>query len=235
MNMTIVVPCYNEAENIPLILERFAKIIEKRNIDVILVNNGSTDGSAKVINELLPKYEFASEVFVPVNKGYGYGIIQGLKAAEGEYIGWTHADMQTDPQDVARAYDIIEKSSNKNIYIKGNRKGRPLFDQLFTDGMSIFETFYFGIKMQDINAQPNIFPKKFFETWQNPPDDFALEIYSYMLAVKKQLEVVRLSVKMDKRANGVSSWNRGIVSKFKLVKRTVVFSTELKERMNISE
>lgn len=235
MNMTIVVPCYNEAENIPLILERFAKIIEKRNIDVILVNNGSTDGSAKVINELLPKYEFASEVFVPVNKGYGYGIIQGLKAAEGEYIGWTHADMQTDPQDVARAYDIIEKSSNKNIYIKGNRKGRPLFDQLFTDGMSIFETFYFEIKMQDINAQPNIFPKKFFETWQNPPDDFALEIYSYMLAVKKQLEIVRLSVKMGKRANGVSSWNRGVVSKFKLVKRTIVFSFELKERMNRSE
>ena len=64
--------------------------------------------------------------------------------------------------DLAVQYDIIEKSSNKYISIKGNRKGRPLFDQLFTDGMSIFETFYFGIKMQDINAQPNIFPKKLF-------------------------------------------------------------------------
>lgn len=230
MNMTIVVPCYNEAENIPLILERFAKIIEKRNIDVILVNNGSTDGSAEVINELLPKYEFASEVFVPVNKGYGYGIIQGLKAAEGEYIGWTHADMQTDPQDVARAYDIIEKSSNKNIYIKGNRKGRPLFDQLFTDGMSIFETFYFGIKMQDINAQPNIFPKKFFETWQNPPDDFALDLYALYMAKKFDLKICRIKVVFPKRIHGHSKWNTGLKSKWKFILRTLKFSYELKKK-----
>ena len=71
MKLSIVVPCYNEEKNIPLILQRFDEVIKKKNIEVILVNNGSTDNSARVINELLPRYPFAKTVLVLVNQGYG--------------------------------------------------------------------------------------------------------------------------------------------------------------------
>ena len=43
MKLSIVVPCYNEADNIPLILERFDEVIKTDEVEVILVNNGSTD------------------------------------------------------------------------------------------------------------------------------------------------------------------------------------------------
>ena len=72
-------------------------------------------------------------VHVLENKGYGNGIKQGLKIAEGKFIGYTHADLQTDPKDVIKAFDIIKLNNcNENIFIKGNRKGRPFFDQFFT-------------------------------------------------------------------------------------------------------
>ena len=69
MKMSIVIPCYNEEKNIPLILEKFRKIIKTEEIDIILVNNGSTDNSAEVLKELLPNYEFAKNVDVAVNQG----------------------------------------------------------------------------------------------------------------------------------------------------------------------
>lgn len=56
MKLSIVIPCYNEAENIPLILKRFREIIGKSNIEVILVNNGSTDNTAEVLKQILPNY-----------------------------------------------------------------------------------------------------------------------------------------------------------------------------------
>ena len=112
MKLSIVVPCYNEEQNIPLILERFNSVINRDDIEVILVNNGSKDNSQNVIDELLPKYKFARTTLVEINQGYGYGILQGLKVTNGEYIGWTHADMQTDPKDVIKALDIIEKEGN---------------------------------------------------------------------------------------------------------------------------
>lgn len=47
MKLSIVVPCYNEADNIPLILERFNEVINNNEVEVVLVNNGSTDNSAE--------------------------------------------------------------------------------------------------------------------------------------------------------------------------------------------
>ncbi|MDG0794536.1 glycosyltransferase family 2 protein [Cohnella ginsengisoli] len=175
MKLSIVVPCYNEEKNIPLILERFANFINRDDIEVILVNNGSVDNSQQVLETLIPHYSFAHTVRVEKNQGYGFGILSGLAATRGEFIGWTHADMQTDPADLLKALHIIEASVNpERVYVKGNRKNRPLFDQIFTSGMSLFETIYMGKSLHDINAQPNVFHRTFFESWENPPPRFLL-------------------------------------------------------------
>lgn len=228
MKLSIVVPCYNEEENIPLILERFEEIIEQKDIEVILVNNGSTDNSAQVLADLLPKYSFVKTVLVEVNQGYGYGILQGLYMCRGEYIGWTHADMQTDPADIIKALEIIERERGL-VFVKGNRKGRPLFDVFFTMGMSLFETCYLHKKLYDINAQPNIFPKIFFDEWEEPPHDFSLDLYALYMAGKKGLKVVRFPVLFPERIHGQSKWNTGLKAKWKFIKRTVDFSVKLKK------
>lgn len=229
MKLSIVVPCYNEEENIPLILERFGDVI-REGVEVVLVDNGSTDGSAEVLSKLLPRYPFARTVKVPENRGYGYGILQGLKECHGEYIGWTHADMQTDPADVIKALDLIEKEKGL-VFVKGNRKGRPLFDVFFTLGMSVFETCYLREKLYDINAQPNIFPQVFYQGWENPPHDFSLDLYALYMARKKGLKVVRFAVAFPRRVHGTSKWNTGLAAKWKFIKRTVDFSVKLKRNI----
>lgn len=230
MRLSIVIPCYNEEKNIPLILEQFHKSICQEDIEIILVNNGSTDQTADVLECLLPSYSFARTILVPVNRGYGYGILQGLKAADGDFIGWTHADMQTDPRDVIKAYHILKQNKwDKHLYIKGNRKGRSITEQFFTAGMSIFETFYLKKRLLDVNAQPNIFSQEFFGTWQNPPMDFALDLYALYMAQIKQLRIIRFSVKFPPRVHGSSHWNTGLKAKWKFIKRTISFSRKMKK------
>ena len=185
MRLSIVVPCYNEKENIPLILERFSQVLGDRQVEVLLVDNGSTDGSASIFETLVPMYPFSRCVTVPVNLGYGYGIVSGLKQAKGDYIGWTHADMQTDPNDVARAYDLLVATKDDAVFLKGRRKRRPFIDRFFTVGMSLYETLYLVMPFWDINAQPNLFPKSFFEALTQFPDDFSLDLYMYYMARKK--------------------------------------------------
>lgn len=231
MKLSIVVPCYNEAENIPLILDCFSDVITRTDVEVVLVDNGSTDDSAQILKKLLPDYSFARTVKVEINQGYGYGIIQGLKACTGDFIGWTHADMQTDPADLIKALEIIEKNGNdKNLYVKGNRKGRPVFDQFFTSGMSLFETVYMGVKLYDVNAQPNVFSREFFESWKNPPKDFALDLYVLYMAQKARLRIERFDVLFPERVHGESHWNNGsLKAKWKFIKRTLDFSVKLKK------
>ncbi len=230
MKLSIIVPCYNEKENIPLILKRFNEVIKNENIELIMVDNGSTDGSLKLLKSLIKKYKFAKVVIVEKNQGYGYGILQGLKEATGDFLGWTHADMQTDPNDVIKAYKLLEKNNWKsNLFLKGNRKKRPFFDKIFTFGMSLFESCYLKTYVNDINAQPNIFSRKFYKSWKKPPYDFSLDLYAFYLARKKNLNVIRFDVLFPKRIYGTSHWNYSFKAKFKFIKRTLQFSKELKK------
>lgn len=231
--LSIIVPCYNEEKNIPLILERFESVLKDLNtIEVVLVNNGSTDSSEEIFEQLCPKYPFIKRTRVMVNQGYGYGILQGLNVATGEYLGWTHADMQTDPNDVVRAYQNLEKNNfPEDVFIKGNRQGRSWFDEFFTLGMSGFETLYLKEKLWDINAQPNIFHRSFFELWNKPPHDFSLDLYVLYMAKKMELKVIRFPVLFSQRQHGISSWNTGMKAKYKFIKRTIQFSCSLKKEL----
>lgn len=230
--LSIIVPCYNEEKNIPLILRRFKDAIKKTDykVELILVDNNSKDKSAIVLKkELLKKdYSFAKTIFQEI-QGYGAAIKKGLENAKGEYICWTHADMQTDPSDTIKALEIILKQKNqKQCYLKGKRKKRGMFDTFFTVGMSFFETTLFLTPLWDINAQPNLFHKSFLKKLENLPNDFSLDIYAYYHAKKLKYKIIRFKVFFPERIHGESSWNTSFGSKWKFIKRTIKFSFEMR-------
>jgi glycosyltransferase involved in cell wall biosynthesis len=237
IKLSIIIPCYNEEKNIPLILDRFEDSLKDAGMldaaELILVDNNSKDNSASVIKAQLSKkkYSFAKTVFQPV-PGYGAALQKGFKAAQGEYVCWTHGDIQTPPDDVAKAYKLILKQENpKKSFIKGDRHGRPLFDQFFTWGMSLFESAYFGMRLWDINAQPNLFHRSFMGLWKNPPSDFSFDLYILCLASRNDYTIIRFPVYFGKRLHGESSWNTSLSGKWKFIKRTLKFSIELKKRL----
>lgn len=228
MKFSLVIPCYNEAANLPLLLERCRRVALQPDTEVILVDNGSTDNSPQVLAELLPQYPGCRSVRVEENQGYGFGILSGLRAAQGEILGWTHADMQTDPQDTITGLYFFKKFG-KNIFVKGRRYGRPLGDVVFTVGMSLFETILMQTPLWDINAQPTMFTREFFESWQNPPHDFSLDLYAYYQAKRAGLTVKRFDVNFGSRAHGVSHWNINWAAKRKFIQRTIGYSLQLRK------
>ena len=230
MKFSLIIPCYNEAANLPLLLERCKALAAKPEVEVILVDNGSTDDTSLVLLNLLPSYSGCRTVRVEKNQGYGFGIISGLKTAKGEIIGWTHADMQTDPQDTLRGLELFDRYG-LDIFVKGRRYGRPLADVVFTLGMSAFETLLLRKLLWDINAQPTMFTRRFFETWIATPDDFSLDLYAYYQAQTQGLKVHRFPVRFGERAYGVSHWNVNWAAKWKFIRRTVDFSLQLKKNI----
>ncbi len=233
MNFSIIVPCYNEEKNLNKLVEEFKNNLIDKNYDIelVLVNNGSKDNSSEVMNKLKDKYNFITIETVEINQGYGYGILQGLKAAKGEYLGWLHADLQFNPSEIAKGIDYLKENNfPKNIFIKGKRTNRPLVDKLFTMGMSIYETLILGTKLWDINAQPTLMSREFYEKWEAPPYDFSLDLYAYYMAKKMKLDIYRYKVIQHKREEGESSWNTGMKARIKLIKRVIEYSKNLKSR-----
>lgn len=230
MKFSLVIPCYNESSNLPLLLERCAELGRQPGIEVVLVDNGSTDNSPEVFAALLPRYPGCRSIRIDVNQGYGFGILTGLRAAKGGILGWTHADMQTDPQDVLRGLAFFDGNGN-DFFVKGRRYGRSASDVFFTTGMSVFETALLGQALWDINAQPTMFSRSFFETWREPPSDFSLDLFAYYLARRSKLKICRFPVRFGARAHGLSHWNVNWAAKRKFIRRTVDFSLQLRRRV----
>lgn len=240
--ISIVVPCYNEEQNICRLVKRFIPIAENfstEGFQLVLVNNGSTDNTQRVIESEAEKHNFISNVNIQKNIGYGYGICEGLKACEGEWMGWIHADLQLPPEALQEFWKIIivDRENAKETYFKGRRSGRPLSDRFFTACMGIYESIYLGQKLWDINAQPTLIHRDFYSRIENPPNDFSFDLYVYYLARKASMRVVRVPVVQQDREAGVSSWNDGgLKARINLIKRTLIFSKNLKKDIkNIRE
>ena len=232
MMLSLVIPCYNESESLPTLIKKCEAIINE-NIEVILVDNGSSDGTAEILRSFEKHNTGLRSTRVEQNIGYGHGILAGLKVAQGEILGWTHADLQTDPADVLAAYQIYERSTNpSNLFVKGARTGRPVVDRIFTAGMAIFETIFMHASMWDINAQPTLMPRSLYSAWQNAPTDFSLDLYAYYQAKKQRVKIQRIPVQFGPRTFGESHWNTGIVSRIRFIRRTLRYSWKLRKEIN---
>lgn len=232
IKLSLVIPCYNEARNLPLLVARLRERFDRDDVEVVLVDNGSTDDSPDVLRTLLADTPRVRSVRVDVNQGYGFGILSGLRAACGEILAWTHADLQTDPADALAALALFEQAPEPHrLFVKGSRHGRPVADVFFTMGMSVFETLLLRKRLWDINAQPTVFPRAFFDSWREPPHDFALDLFAYYQAQAAGLRIARIAVRFGERAHGVSHWNVNWRAKARFIRRTMQYSLRLRRQL----
>ena len=229
MKLSIVIPCYNEADSINLLIDKLLKIL-KNNIEIILVDNGSTDGTYnKLISLNLPKN--IKVVRIIKNLGYGNGIIQGLKSTKGEIVAWTHADLQTDPGDVIKCYEEYEQDLiNKKCIVKGKRKKRSFKEQIITLGMSLYCSIILKEKLVDINAQPKLFHRSFIDLLDSPPLDFSLDLYLLYFFKKQNVKINSIPVYFDKRLHGEAKGGGGsFFGKMRVIINTIKYVHKLKK------
>ena len=231
-DFSIVIPCYNESENLEKLLKTIKKVPQKYEVEFILVENGSTDSSNEFFkSSKLFDGKRIKKVFVKNNQGYGYGITQGIKAASGKYVGWLHADMQYDPRDLAPFFDYIMAHPDDKLLMKGRRKNRKLIEHFFTFGMGVYDTILFKKKMFDVMSMPIIFNRELLKGRAKLPKDFTIDIYIYALALNAGYSVVHLPIYLKERGGGKSSWNDGLISRFKMSARMIRGSVDVKKRL----
>ncbi|MCS7005861.1 MAG: glycosyltransferase family 2 protein [Cytophagales bacterium] len=237
MKLSIVIPCYNESGNIPLIISRFQEVLGTRqDVEVLLVNNGSKDNSQEVFERELKRVQDnrLRLVKVEVNQGYGFGILSGLKEATGDILAWTHADMQTDPKDVLTGFDLLQQQPNPfRVFVKGKRKNRRWIEAFFTWGMQVLSSIVLKTSLDDINAQPKIFSRDFYNKFltQEAPYDFSLDLYVLYQAKKNGYTILEIPVFFNKRIYGEAKGGGSFKTRIKLIKRTWKYIFELAKKL----
>jgi dolichol-phosphate mannosyltransferase len=199
----------------------------------LLVDNGSTDNTGNLLKLLTKNIkENIKVISVPINKGYGYGILEGLKEAQGDILSWTHADLQTDLEDVLKGLEVY-RANDGEVFVKGNRINRNKLDEFFTYGMQVIARILLNCKLNDINAQPKIFSRKFYENVvSGAPEDFSLDLY-FLYRAHTDIKVKDFNVYFNKRIYGEAKGGGTLKGKWKLIKRTLSYMVELRKKLGI--
>ena len=223
---SLVIPCFNESDSLAILISEIRSLANNAEIEFILVDNGSNDSTPEILNATSGKNIL--KLKLEKNRGYGGGIKAGLAIARGEFVGWIHADLQYSLVDSLKFLNHVDTNIK---YIKGRRKGRTLFQNFISANMSFFETLLFGHLLYDINAQPTIFHKDMLLDLAGAPNDFSIDLYSYVIAKKRKLKVARYKVYFKNRTFGKSTWNYGLKSIMFMSVRTIKYSLSLRREI----
>jgi dolichol-phosphate mannosyltransferase len=102
VELSIVIPVFNEEENLPILLDELARTLDSVNkpYEIICVNDASTDASAAMLAQLQSRYASLRVLTHRINSGESAGEATGFKHARGEIIVTMDADLQNDPADI---------------------------------------------------------------------------------------------------------------------------------------
>ena len=203
MNYSLVIPCYNEGKNLPILIKKYKKFLINPRNELILVNNGSVDDTEKFFKKLT-KIKNIKICRVKKNIGFGYWLKKGLLASSGKILIYSHADLEVDPNDIIKSIKLFEKNRyNKKIFIKGNRiklikNNWTYLDIFFSYGYTLLSLILFRKNIYDIHGMPVIFSKKLLKNLNYFPNEFSIDLALYVHALKNHYKVIRFPVNFNK-------------------------------------
>lgn len=133
--ISIIVPCYNEEESMPLFYEEICKIskeFKKVDFEYIFVNDGSKDKTLEIARDLSKKDKRVRYISFSRNFGKEAAILAGLEYSKGDYIAIMDADLQDPPSLLKDMYDGIKNEGYDCVATRRvNRKGEPPIRSFF--------------------------------------------------------------------------------------------------------
>lgn len=140
--LTVIVPCFNEQEAIPIYYKEMCKIMlqmQEVDMELLFVDDGSTDRTLSVMKALHTLDERCQYLSFSRNFGKEAAIYAGLKNATGDYVAIMDVDLQDPPELLPQMYQILEEEEYDNVATKrSTRTGEPMIRSFLSEAFYKF-------------------------------------------------------------------------------------------------
>jgi len=193
MNLSLVIPAYNEAGNLEEIVGWALKALPRfvSDFEVLVIDDGSTDGTSRLADRLAEKNEALRVIHHPRNLGYGQAQISGFQNARGELVALVPADNQFHIEDLARYLPLV-KNADVILGIRTQRQDtllRKVVSRVFNFSMALI----FGLRFKDINWV-KLYKRKVLRVIDIECDGFAIDAEILIKARKKGFRFAQVEV-----------------------------------------
>jgi glycosyltransferase involved in cell wall biosynthesis len=204
---SIVIPLYNEEACVEKCTVEIVRGLDRDfagAYELILVINGSRDRTPEICERLAGMYACIRTVAVPHNLGYGGGIITGLRAARGEYVGFMCGDGQISPEDLARVMHAVAEDDADLVKARRITRGDGLVRKLNSLVYNTLFRLVLGTRTRDINAMPKMWHRRTAPLVDPVSTDWFIDAEIMIKARYRGLRVREIPVHYLERAGGRS-------------------------------
>ena len=229
--VSVIVPAFNEEQTIGQVLEALRVLpIEKQ---IIVVNDGSTDGTYKVLEELCAIYEL-TVVHCQENRGKGFAIRSGLPYVKGEVVVIQDADMELDPVDISALVKPLEKEAVQVVYGSRFLNGRgnaSLHNFIANRILAIYTNLLYGCRITDESTGYKAFSTELIGRLDLTCEgfEFCPEVTAKILRAGYQIHEVPVSYfpRTKKEGKKLRFWSDGFFAAWTLLKYRFISETEV--------
>ena len=225
MDLSIVIPTYNEEESLRELFLWIKKVTHENNLtyEVIFVDDGSTDSSWQVISELKKEYPEIKGIKFSRNYGKSAALYAGFAKVQGDVVITMDADLQDSPDEIPELYRLIKEEKYDLVSGWKQKRYDPVGKTLPSKFFNLTARTVSGIKLHDFNCGLKSYNKKVVKNIE-----VYGEMHRYIPILAKQAGFKKIGEKVVKhqaRKYGVSKygWERMIKGYLDLI--TVMFIT----------
>ncbi len=221
MKVTILIPCFNEEETIGEVIERVRKLKTKFKKEILVVDDGSTDGSEEKIREYGD--EKVRLINHSCNRGKGVAIQTGLDNARGGIVVIQDADLEYSPENIPRLVNPIIEGETSIVYgsrFLGTIKGMSLRHRFGNIVLSTTVSLLYNTRLTDVMTGHKAFAIREMRNIQLDCKKFEIELEMTVKLLKRRREIIEIPIPYEYRRRGKSkiSWKDGLTAFFWLLK-----------------
>jgi len=161
--VSIVLPAYNEADNLEACVKSVREIMRGQKYEIIIAEDGSTDGTDKIARALAKRYGNVFHLHHDERLGRGLALKKAFEFARGDVVVYIDVDMATNPRHLlelisyASEYDVVTGSR----YLPGSKLKRPFLRKLISIFYNFLVNVLLGCEIRDLQCGFKAFSRKF--------------------------------------------------------------------------
>ena len=226
LSLSVIVPCYNESENIDSTVPKITKYCEKNKYQLIFVNDGSKDNT----KDLLKQYSnpFLKVYHHKVNKGYGAAIKTGITNCKTDYLITIDSDGQHRLEDIDRLVKKLQDTDADMIVgSRSNQKSASIYRGFGKYIIRTIARFFIPHNIQDINSGMKLYKAELAKKYLKLcPDTMAYSDIILLMFISNRNLVLEENITINERTKGVStiSTKTAIGTVFEIINIIVLFN-----------